>query len=126
MPPHMGGIERVAQSLVDGLTRRGHSVRWVSSATPAAPGAHGGSVRVPAWNGLGERLGVPFPVWSPAALATLEREVAHADLVHVHDCLYMGSAAAAAFCKRHCKPLLLTQHVGYVPFGRALDLVQRT
>jgi glycosyltransferase involved in cell wall biosynthesis len=126
MPPHMGGIERVAQSLVEGLTRRGHVVRWIASATPARAGDEGALVRVAGLNVLEDRLGVPFPVWSPRAVATLAREIARADVVHVHDCLYMGSASAAALCKRYDKPLLLTQHVGYVPFGRALDLVQRT
>jgi glycosyltransferase involved in cell wall biosynthesis len=77
-------------------------------------------------NVLEERLGVPWPVWSARGVAALAREVARADVVHVHDCLYMGSASAAALCKRYDKPLLLTQHVGYVPFGRVLDRVQRT
>ena len=126
MPPHNGGIERVAASLVEGLGHRGHDVRWISSATPTRAGEEHSLVRVPAWNVLEEKLGVPYPLWSAAAVATLGHEIERADVVHVHDCLYMGSAAAAAWCRRFGRPLLVTQHVGYVPFGPALDFVQRT
>lgn len=125
MPPHMGGIERVAASLVDALTRRGHDVRWIASATPRPPESVDNLVRVPALNVLESRLGVPFPLWLPRAFPALVAQVRWADVVHVHDCLYMGSSAAALACRALSKPLLLTQHVGYVPFGAALDAVQR-
>lgn len=124
MPPHPGGIERVAASLTRGLRSRGHDVHWIASATPQAPSTCSETSRVSSWNILEERLGVPYPVWSPAGLRRLKVLVAWADLVHVHDCLYMGSVAAAMACRRAGKPLLLTQHVGYVPFGPALDSVQ--
>ncbi len=124
MPPHLGGIERVAESLAEGLRARGHEVRWVSSAVPEVPGKNGEIVRVRALNVLEEKLGVPYPIWSPSAPATMLSEVRRADVVHAHDCLYMGSALAAAACKATGTPLVLTQHVGYVPFGKALDLVQ--
>jgi glycosyltransferase involved in cell wall biosynthesis len=125
MPPHPGGIERVAASLVDGLRARGHEVHWLASATPEAPISGADVSRVEAWNLLEERLGVPYPIWSPAGLRRLRDRISWADVVHVHDCLYMGSVAAALACRREGKPLLLTQHVGYVPFGPVLDLVQR-
>lgn len=126
MPPHTGGIERVAASLVEGLSRRGHTVRWIASATPRPPETTEALVRVPAWNILEERIGVPYPLWSAGALTTLIEQIHWADVVHVHDCLYMGSAAAALACTVARKPLLLTQHVGYVPFGPFLDTVQKT
>jgi glycosyltransferase involved in cell wall biosynthesis len=125
MPPHVGGIERVAESLVNGMLQRGHEVRWVASAVPERPGDDAHLLRVPAFNLLEERLGVPYPLWSPTAAATIARQVRKADIVHVHDCLYMGSALAALSCRRHRVPLVVTQHVGYVPFGALLDRVQR-
>ncbi len=125
MPPHSGGIEQVAATLTSRLIDRGHDVRWISSATPHASGIELNLVRVRAWNVLEERLSVPYPLWGPDALVDLAREVRRADVVHVHDCLYMGSVGAAVVARSLKKPLLLTQHVGYVPFGRALDAVQR-
>jgi glycosyltransferase involved in cell wall biosynthesis len=125
MPPHVGGIERVAESLVDGLRSRGHDARWVSSAVPARPGREQHRIRVRAINVLEERVGVPYPLWSPTSAKTIGEEVRRADVVHVHDCLYMGSALAAMTCRRSGTPLVITQHVGYVPFGRVLDQIQR-
>ncbi|MBI5513552.1 MAG: glycosyltransferase family 4 protein [Deltaproteobacteria bacterium] len=125
MPPHQGGIERVAEALVEGLRARGHAVRWLASATPARAGWDGHLLRVPALNALEVRLGVPYPLWSPAEALTVWEEVSRADLVHVHDCLYLGSCLAALACRAQGKPLVVTQHVGYVPFGPALDRVQR-
>jgi glycosyltransferase involved in cell wall biosynthesis len=125
MPPHSGGIERVTSSLCDGLRRRGHDVRWIASAAGSTPGDAGAAVRIRAWNVLEDTLGVPYPLWGPAGLRRLSSLIRWADVVHAHDCLYMGSAAAAFWCRRLRKPLLLTQHVAQVPFGPVLDLMQR-
>lgn len=124
MPPHQGGIERVADALRRGLSARGHEVHWISSATPAPAGDTGAETRVAAWNVLEERLGMPYPLWSPRALAAVVARVRWADVVHVHDCLYPGSVAAAAACRVTGRPLLVTQHVARVPFGRAVDRLQ--
>lgn len=123
MPPHMGGIERVAAALTDGLRARGHEVSWLGFADGAPP-SDPSRVAVPAWNLLERRIGLPYPIWTPRALRTLVAHVQRAEVVHVHDCLYMGSAMAALSCARAGRPLLVTQHVGYVPFGAALDRVQ--
>ncbi len=125
MLPHLGGIEMVADSLVRGLSARGHTLSWIASGTPEPPGRSGALSRVGAWNVLEERTGIPYPLWSAAGLAELHRLVLASDVVHVHDCLYMGSAAAVAAAKVHHKGVLLTQHVGMVPYGRVLDRVER-
>lgn len=125
MPPHTGGIERVAESLYDGLRERGHEVRWFASASPASAGHEGDRIRGRALNVLEQRIGLPYPVFAPDALAELA-SLAHAsDVVLVHDCLYMSSLTALLAAKRARRPSLLLQHVGYVPYGRALDVVQR-
>jgi len=125
MPPHLGGIERVAASLAEGMRARGHVVRWISSAVPATHARRaGGEIRVSALNLLEEKVGVPYPLWAPSSVADVAAEAKWADVVHAHDCLYMGSAFAAAACRLTGTPLVLTQHVGYVPFGRVLDRVQ--
>lgn len=125
MPPHTGGIERVAEALFDGLRERGHTVHWFASAAPAQPGPDGDRVRGRALNVLENRIGLPYPVFAPAALAELVSLARDADVVLVHDCLYMSSTTALLAAKRAGRPSLLLQHVGYVPYGRALDFVQR-
>ncbi|WNG19035.1 glycosyltransferase family 4 protein [Cystobacter fuscus] len=124
MPPHPGGIEIMVDTLFQGLLRRGHDVRWIAGATPAQPGVSGPHVRVPAWNWLERNLHVPMPVWSASGWRQLDGLIREVDVVHAHDCLYLSSSVTAALCRLHRKPLLVTQHVGEVPYGGALDAVQ--
>ena len=66
------------------------------------------------------RTGVPWPVWSPCALLGLWRAVGKAEIVHIHDALYFGNAFAWLFARLQGIPLIVTQHVGNVPFRSAL------
>jgi glycosyltransferase involved in cell wall biosynthesis len=115
-PPHRGGIEMVAAALAERYRAAGHEVVWLASDLPPVP-AQPGQVRVPAWNGLEERLGVPYPIWDPRAVAVVRRWVDWCDVVHCHDCLYLGTVLALTRARRRRKPVLLTQHVGPVPYG---------
>ncbi len=121
---HRGGVELVAQEIARRLVRRteGISVTWVASADDD-PRVEDGLVRVgmPAWNITETRLGFPYPLWSPNALVRLNHLVAGADVVHLHDCLYMGNATAYLAARRRGVPVVVTQHVGPVPYSnRAL------
>jgi len=117
MPPHMGGVELVADALAGICMSAGCEVRWVASRVPATTAAREGErIRVGCWNGLERRLGVPWPVWGLAGVQEVARLVRWADLLHVHDCLYLGSALTAFFARRARKPLLLSQHIGPVRY----------
>lgn len=118
-PPHYGGIETVAAALVERYRRGSHEVLWLSSDLPPNPAA-AGCQRVPAWNFLEERLGVPYPIWHARASETVQQWVQWCDAVHLHDCLYMGSVLALWHARRLGKPTLLTQHVGPVPYRSAV------
>jgi len=116
--PHVGGLERVAEAETTALAARGWQVALVTSATGATPGT---SVdrgvrarRVRAWNGLEERHGVPFPLFSPRLVGVLLREVRRADVVHLHDALYLSSWIAAAWCWLLRTPYVVHRHVGFV------------
>ena len=126
MPPHQGGIEHVADALVSGFLDAGLEVRWIASRVPdIAPAEDGVRVRVPSWNGPERMLGVPVPIWGPAGLRRLAHLVRWADAVHVHDCLYPGTAMAVALAQRAGTPVLLSQHVGFVRYAAsALNWVQ--
>ena len=65
-------------------------------------------------------MGLPYPLWSPAALRNLARACAAADVVHLHDCLYLPNVVAFRAAQRAQRPVLVTQHIGLVPYRNAL------
>jgi D-inositol-3-phosphate glycosyltransferase len=123
--PHVGGVEVVVGQQARTLAACGHDVTVVTSRCGGA-GAMQEQVdgytvvRVAAWNGLEERSGVPFPVWSPSAMWRLARLIANADIVHVHDVYHGSSVLAAILAKRRGRPLFITQHVGLVEHDKAV------
>lgn len=121
MPPHIGGIELLAESLYQAYTAAGHEVRWIASRVPAtAAQEEGGRIRVGCLNVFERTLSVPWPVWGVEGARRLARLVEWADVIHVHDCLYMSSALTVRLARRHRKPVLLTQHIGFVRYSLAL------
>jgi glycosyltransferase involved in cell wall biosynthesis len=62
-----------------------------------------------------ERLGAPYPLFSPALVRVLRRELAAADVVHCHGFLYLGTIAALALAGG--RPSVLTEHVGHVDYS---------
>jgi glycosyltransferase involved in cell wall biosynthesis len=122
-PAHRGGIERIAGQLAERLARAaGAQVEWHASDCDPAPPAVPGVVPAPArsWNGIERLLGFPYPLWSPGALRRLVRAVRAADVVHLHDCVYFPSVAACLAARLLRRPLLVTQHVGWVPYRNPL------
>src|SRR5437868_8998085 len=125
MPPHRGGVERVAQQLSHWYSRAGHDVTWVATdGGGGSPSEHDGPIelrRVPAFNGLERWRGMPFPIPSPFGLGPLREAVREADVVHLHDCLYLPILAADAAAHRAGVPTIVTQHVAMVAFGGPVD-----
>jgi glycosyltransferase involved in cell wall biosynthesis len=125
--PHIGGIETVVQRLRRRLLERGHEVVHVASTASHYPlddyPVDRGVIRIPALNVLEERLGVPYPIFSPRLHSVLARELASADVVHAHGLLYMSSVWALRYAKlryRSGGPVrVLTEHVGHVPYDSA-------
>lgn len=120
-PPHTGGLEVVVREVASELARRGHDVSVLTSACASTPGT---SIecrdrpvvvtRVRAWNVLESTCGVPFPIFAPSLLLATWRLVGHADVVHIHDPLYISSWVTAAVCRLRRRPYVVTRHVGFV------------
>lgn len=116
-PPHIGGIERVAEKQAIVLAKKGHFVTVVTSRV--SKNEHSGFidgvhvVRVNALN-LTEKFGVPFPIFSPRLILELARRVKNADVVHIHDAFYLSSFTVAVCARWYQKPIVLMQHVAMV------------
>jgi glycosyltransferase involved in cell wall biosynthesis len=132
--PHLGGIEVAVDAVARVLAARGHEVCHVASRSLRAgeqrgPAPHGYRVvRVPALNAQEERLGVPYPLFSPQLFGVLRREVARADVVHGHGVLYQSAALALRLARRAPqRPVrAVTEHVGHVTYeSGVLDAAQR-
>ncbi len=117
---HRGGVEIVAQELARRLAHRHPDIdiTWVASASSAVESADRlVRIPVPAWNVTERRLGFPYPLWSPTSLAGIGRLAASADVVHLHDSLYLGNIAAFLAARHRRTPVLVTQHIGTVPYS---------
>lgn len=130
-PPHLGGLEVVAQQQARRLAARGAIVTVLTAAVdrPGVRVEDGVVVhRMRSWCGL-ERFAVPFPLFTPSIAWTMLRAVRRADLVHIHDVLYISSWLAGLFALLMRKPVVLTQHVGLVDHPsrivRAVQVVVR-
>ncbi|HEX8344286.1 MAG TPA: glycosyltransferase family 4 protein [Actinoplanes sp.] len=118
-PPHVGGVEVVAEHQAAMLAAAGHEVVVATTrsdrALPARERIDGYTVeRLPAADVVERRLRIPYPLVGVAFGRALWRLVRWCDAVHIHDVLYLPSQLAAVFARRASKPLYATQHVGPV------------
>jgi glycosyltransferase involved in cell wall biosynthesis len=122
-PAHRGGVERIAGQLAARLAAAGSfQFRWHASDCDPAPEPKPGVTPIPArsCNLAERRLGFPYPLWSPGALRRLVRDCRDADVVHLHDCLYMANLVAYAAARLARRPVLVTQHIGEVQYRSRL------
>lgn len=121
---HRGGVEVVAHRLADVLLRNEDvAIDWMASDCDPAPEALPERLRcTPArsWNGIERACGLPFPLWSLGAVLRLRRAVRECDAIHLHDALYMGNVLAFLFAAIERKPVIVTQHIGAIPYDSAV------
>jgi glycosyltransferase involved in cell wall biosynthesis len=110
-PEKMGGIEIVADNLVSRFRRACHEVRWIASDFHDRRRVlREGDYPIKAWNFTERRLGFPFPIPYPTALSATREHIEWADVIHVHDCLYLHNQYIFFQARRIRKPVILTQH----------------
>lgn len=126
--PHLGGVEIVVRELARAQVLAGHEVSVVSTAWQ---GTRGESMedgvrvmRLPAIH-ASERLGIPYPIPTGRLPAEIKKVLASADVHHAHGCLYRTTTMAARMAGRFNRPLVVTEHVGFVPYPhRLVELIE--
>jgi glycosyltransferase involved in cell wall biosynthesis len=119
-PNHRGGVEIVAGKLVDYLLETGnYRITWLACNVDIPPANRDNLVclAMAGTNIIEEKLAIPYPLWSLGALWTLWKAVKAADIVHLHDYLYWGNLWAFMFAKLQRKPVVITQHIGFIPYN---------
>ena len=119
---HRGGVELVAGRLAREFAAAGVEVTWMAgNASPAPQPAPGlAVVSLPVWNIAEDRLGIPFPLPLPSALARIVRAVRESDAVLLHDSLYPTNVATFLAARWLKRPVAVVQHVGQVPYRNPL------
>lgn len=115
---HLGGVELVAGMLFKEFSVLGHEIVWMAGDITPPPEAAGksrtASLRI--FNFVEDKTGIPFPVPSLKALKMIVREVRNADVLVLHDCLYLGNIFAFLAAKWTRIPTVIIQHVGFIPY----------
>jgi alpha-maltose-1-phosphate synthase len=119
---HLGGIELVAEKLFRGLAQRQCDVVWAAANVTAPPLEDGCGRALPlkSWNGVEAVTGLPLPVPGISALKELCSRVGRADIVLLHDCLYLSNIAAFLRARALGKPITIVQHTRVAPYQRFL------
>jgi glycosyltransferase involved in cell wall biosynthesis len=122
-PNHRGGVEIVAGKLVDYLLKIGSiDIIWLASNVDAPPTDQPGlwCMPMPANNWIEKKLQIPYPLWTIPALYRLWKLVKDTDIIHIHDYLYFSNLTAFLFAKIQKKRLIITQHIGFIPYNNPL------
>lgn len=116
-----GGIEAVAAALGRELALVGFQVQWLATGGVIDGGRlEYQSDSLAAARVAEKLLAIPYPLLHPSAWRKIFREAARHDVILVHDAVYMTSILGYFAARAHRKPLVVVQHVGFVPFQSAL------
>lgn len=122
--PHIGGIEVAAYNQAKELVKAGHTVTIVTSKLAREQAVEHKEgiriVRVRAWNVFEHTIAVPYPIFSPRLVTTMQKEIKSNDIIHAHGALYPGSLLGALFAWVYKKPFFVTEHVGFVTYKHAV------
>jgi glycosyltransferase involved in cell wall biosynthesis len=119
---HRGGIELVANALAQALRSRGFGLRWLATdKRQTNDGRRDDWRRVLAASNICETLlKVPYPLLYPSAWRAILAEAKAADVVLVHDAIYMTAIVSWLAARLYRKPMVVVQHIGTVPYQNPL------
>jgi glycosyltransferase involved in cell wall biosynthesis len=122
-PEHRGGVEIVAGKLTEFLLKNYPlEIIWLASNTDLPPTHVSGLQCLPvkANNFIEKKLGLPYPLWNLPSFFKLWQLIKNRDIVHLHDYLYFSNLLAFIFAKLQKKPIVITQHIGFIPYNNPL------
>ena len=122
-PEHRGGVEVVAGKLVESLTKEEQvEIEWMASDVDMHPVGITGLCCLPiqSSNFLENKIQIAYPLWNWSFLSQLWKRVQFTDIVHLHDYIYIGNLAAFLIARIHGKPVVFTQHIGFIPYNSSL------
>ena len=125
-PPHIGGIEKVAEEQCKRLPKLGYQISVLTSKTHKQNEHRIEGIHVFPYPvlSLAERVGLPYPVPLFKAYKIFTEVIRKCDIVHVHGHPYMSSYIACKIAKKYKKPLILTQHNTFIDFRSWLNIVE--
>ena len=125
-PPHIGGIEKVAEEQGKRLLELGYTMSVLTSKTHAQNEYFREGIHVYHYPvlGLAERVGLPYPIPLFKTYRIFEDVIRKCDLVHAHGHPYISSHVACKIAKKYKKPLILTQHNTFIDFQSWLNMIE--
>lgn len=117
-PEHKSGIEIVAGNIANYIVKnQGFEIHWISSDVtkhPKTPNLFCYPAKT--LNFFETKLTLPYPIWDFKSLLKIWHLTDTIDIVHIHDYLYMGNLFAFLSAKIKKKPIIITQHIGFIPY----------
>lgn len=118
---HGGGIERVAGQLCRAFLAMGHEAAWAASDADPSPTIAGLElVPISTINPTERVSGLPMPIPLFSGYSALKKAVAAADVIIIHDALYITSILGAHLARKMGKPVLVIQHIAGIPFANSM------
>jgi len=125
-PPHIGGIEKVADEQCRRLAKLGYQVSVLTSKTSKQNERHAEGIKVFSYSilNIAERVGIPYPLLSFKAYKNFAEVIKKCDIVHAHGHAYMSSYIASKVAEKYKKPFILTQHNTFIDYQSWLNIVE--
>lgn len=113
---HRGGVEIVAGCLARRFAAGAREICWLATGDHLDDSNGVRKEKLEAWNFVERRFGLPYPLLFPSAFRQICRAVHEADVVLVHDGLYLTSITATIAARWLRKPLVVIQHTRAAPY----------
>lgn len=130
-PPHVGGMEVVAQRQAKGIAAMGYDSTVLTCALHKQKGGVSNEdgvkiIRGRALDIFDRRFSFPYPIIGLGLIMSMRKEIKETNLVHLHDVFYQTSWAAYFLSLLYKKPFVLTQHVAIVDHqSKTIILIQK-